>query len=237
MTQESGASGTHAGDYMICAIPFPCLQPIEVAPAFSPDKQKAIAELRYDPVVRVFAQTRRRFWEKDGLNGFADGDEGLEIWNPTFDQPGPRGILLAYTEDGLARRVYAKSESERVSFGVDAIEKTHPRLRDEVEHAFQFSWADDPWARGAYTYFEPGQLLSLSPIIRQPEGRIFFAGEHASNFPGWMQGALESGLRAARQVHEADLAERQRKQRDWRVRAEALTARDAHPAAARHKWR
>ena len=199
---EAGAPQTHSADQMICAIPFSCLRQVEIAPRFSPEKHKAIEQVIYDPVVRVFCQTRRRFWLEEGLSGFADTDHPLEIWNPTFDQPGPGGILMAYMEDGLTRRVAALPEAERIRFGIEAIEKAHPALREHLEAATSISWAEQPWARGAYTIFEPGQVLALTQAIRRPEGRIHFAGEHASSWPGWMQGALESGLRAVREVNE-----------------------------------
>ncbi len=170
---------------------------------FSAERHKAIEQLTYDPVVPVFCQTRRKFWTDEGLNGFADTDDPMEIWNPTFDQPGTRGILMAYLEDGLTRRVAALPEAERIRFGLEAMEKVHPGLREHLESATSLSWAEQPWARGAYAIFEPGQITSLTAVIRQPEGRVHFAGEHASSWPGWMQGALEAGLRAAREAQEA----------------------------------
>lgn len=204
---EAGSQVFHHADYMICAIPFSCLRRVEIWPSFRPEKQTAIQQLSYDPVVRIFFQTRRRFWADEGLNGFADTDDPMEIWNPTFDQPAPgasgRGILMAYIEDGLTRRITAQPDTERIRFGIAAVERAHPRLREFLEAVTPFSWADQPWARGAYTYFTPGQITAWNALIRQPEGRIHFAGEHASSWPGWMQGALESGLRAAREVHQA----------------------------------
>ena len=64
-------------------------------------------------------------------------------------------------------------------------------------------WDEDVWARGGYAWFRPGQMTSLLPHIAAAEGRVHFAGEHASAWPGWMQGALESGNRAAREVNDA----------------------------------
>ena len=202
-----GSPQTHFAHRIICAIPFSCLKQVAVVPRFSPEKHAAIQQLYYDPVVRVYCQTRRKFWIDEGLNGFADTDHPMEIWNPTFNQRGSetsgRGILMAYLEDGLTLRVAAMPEAERVRFGIEAIEKAHPRLREFLEGATSVCWGEQPWARGAYPIFGPGQVTSLTAAIRQPEGRVHFAGDHASSWPGWMQGALESGLRAAREVHEA----------------------------------
>ena len=200
---EAGSPQTHSAERMICAIPFSCLRRVEVSPRFRPEKHAVIEQLYYDPVVRVFLQTRRRFWTDEGLNGFADTDHPMEIWNPTFDQPGIRGILMAYLEDGLTRRVAAMPESERIRFGMEAVERAHPRLRVHLEAATSLCWAEQPWARGAYSAFRPGEITSWTALIQQPEGNVHFAGEHASSAPGWMQGALESGLRATREVHEA----------------------------------
>jgi hypothetical protein len=65
------------------------------------------------------------------------------------------------------------------------------------ERGFVKVWDRDPWTRGAVAYLLPGHVSSLEPHIARPEGRIYFAGEHASSLRGWMQGALESGRRAA----------------------------------------
>ena len=64
-------------------------------------------------------------------------------------------------------------------------------------------WHKDPWTKGALGLPGPGQMTGILMNAEKPEGRIHFAGEHLSRFQGWMQGALESGLRAMREVHES----------------------------------
>ena len=68
------------------------------------------------------------------------------------------------------------------------------------------SWYDDPFAAGAFALFEPHQQTALHADILQPEGRIHFAGEHCSLWHAWIEGALESGLRAAHAIHETPYA-------------------------------
>jgi monoamine oxidase len=62
-------------------------------------------------------------------------------------------------------------------------------------------WHDDEFAGGAFALFDPGQQTRLYKDIVAPEGRIYFAGEHASLYHAWIQGAIESGLRAASEIH------------------------------------
>ena len=63
-----------------------------------------------------------------------------------------------------------------------------------------FDRDNEQWSRGAYAWFRPGEMTSLLRHIASPEGRIHFAGDHTSPAPGWMNGALQSGNRVAREV-------------------------------------
>ena len=199
---EPGRQETVRADVMICAIPFTVLRRIPVAPAFPDDKRSAINTISSGSVTRIELQTRRRFWEDRGENGFATIDRPMEIWNPTFDQPGRRGILQAYIYEDLSRRTCGTSEEDRVRFALDTLEPVQPGLRANFEGAVSKCWDQDPWARGAYTLYRPGRLShGLPAVMARPEGLIHFAGEHVSPSPGWMQGALWSGHRAAAAVN------------------------------------
>ena len=61
-------------------------------------------------------------------------------------------------------------------------------------------WSDERWTRGAFALYRPGQLTMLMPVLASAESGFHFAGEHTSIWTGWMEGALESGERAAREV-------------------------------------
>jgi monoamine oxidase len=76
-------------------------------------------------------------------------------------------------------------------------------MREQFEGGAAKCWDTDEWARGAYAWFKPGEMGSLLPHIARAEGRVHFAGEHASSAPGWMHGALESGNRVAQEINEA----------------------------------
>lgn len=103
----------------------------------------------------------------------------------------------------MAQSTARSPESDRILFALSQLEQVFPGIREDFERGVSKSWDEDPWARGAFAYFRPGQMLSLLPHIARPEGRVHFAGEHTSPWSGWMQGALESGLRAAREINKA----------------------------------
>jgi Flavin containing amine oxidoreductase len=93
----------------------------------------------------------------------------------------------------------------------------HPQIRVEFEAGASHIWHDDPYAGGAFALFDSGQQTLLHDEIVKPEGRIHFAGEHASLYHAWIQGAFESGLSAAIAVHQAPLRKTLRVSRTLRV--------------------
>jgi monoamine oxidase len=196
-------------DYAICAIPFSVLRDIEIlGTSFSREKQKAIRELNYNASTKVLFQVRRRFWEaEDGIvGGTTVTDLPIRrICYPSFSDPDDeRGTLLAsYTWGQDALRWGAMSADDAVEQAIEDVAQVHPSISAEFEVGAMHAWYDDPWARGAFALFEPEQQTRLQPSIVAPEGRIHFAGEHTSLYHAWIQGALESGIRAAREIHEA----------------------------------
>jgi monoamine oxidase len=189
-----------AAGYVVCAVPFSTLRSVAFSPALAAAKRSAIAGLRYESVTRIYLQSRERFWTHEGLSGFAETDHPMEIWDSTYGQPGTRGILMSYNRGPKAQALGRQAEAAQLRFGVNAIEEVFPGIRKHFERGIVKVWDRDPWARGAIAYFLPGQVTSLQPHLAQSEGRIYFAGEHASAVRGWMQGALESGQRVAREI-------------------------------------
>lgn len=197
---QGGLNQTLEAAYLICAIPFSVLRTMEVSPAFSSAKQAAIKSTSYGSVSRVYIQTKNKFWQQAGLSGFAQVDREMEFWNPTWNQPGERGILMAYAYEHLAREIAKQSPDERVAKMRNYFDEVMPGTNRHFELGTSWVWDEQPFSRGAYTVYQPGELDTLLPAAIRPEKRIYFAGEHCSSHPGWMQGALESGLRAARSL-------------------------------------
>jgi monoamine oxidase len=198
---------TASGDYAICTIPFSVLRTIDALKPFSHGKYRAMRQLNYAASTKVLFQVRRRFWETDdGIHGGATVTD-LPIRRINYPTPDPeteRGILLAsYTWSQDALQWGAMDEETRLEEALDDVSKIHPQIREEYEVGTSHAWYGDRWARGAFALFEPGQQSALQDDIVRPEGRIHFAGEHCSLHHAWIQGSLESGIRAAREIDEA----------------------------------
>ncbi len=202
---QSGRPETMMADRVICAIPFSVLRRIKVTPPWSPGKREAIEQLPYSSATRVFLQMRRKFWIKEGLSGWALTDLPISsISDATANEGGSRGILATYMSGAAARQLAALRESEQVEQTLQQAEKLLPGIRENCEGGRSVSWDSGPWAGGAAPWMKPGQITAFLPHLARPEGRIHFAGDHTSAWMRWIQGALESGHRAAREVQEAE---------------------------------
>jgi monoamine oxidase len=180
------------------------LRPIEAT--FSREKERAIRQLNYHASTKILLQVRHRFWEKDDdiVGGASVTDLPIRRMNyPPTDPATDRGVLLAsYTWGQDALQWGAMDPDQRVSEALDDVSRIHPEIRHEFEVGASHAWYSDRWARGAFALFAPEQQTTLQDAILRPEGRVYFAGEHCSLYHAWIQGALESGIRAARQIHE-----------------------------------
>jgi len=196
---HDGRHETLSADRILCTIPFSVLRNLELPQSISEWKRDLINRLQYASVSRVYLQSRIRFWETKGLNGFAFTNDSVEIWQPTWSQPGPRGILMTYARPGQAERIATMSEGERVSSTLRQLDEMYPGFRDHFEGGVSKCWIEDEWSRGAWA----GVRFSDRDRAAAPEGRIHFAGEHLSSWSSWMQGALASGLRAVKEIAES----------------------------------
>ena len=83
-----------------------------------------------------------------------------------------------------------------------AFERGVPGITDAFNgRSWLDAWVNDPWVRGSYAGFLPGQYTRYWGYLGLPEGRVHFAGEHTSTYSqGYLNGGVESGDRAAREV-------------------------------------
>jgi monoamine oxidase len=202
----AGRASAH-GDYAICTLPFSILRHLEVAPRFSREKARAIRQLNYSESTKILFQVRHRFWEtEDGIRGGTTATD-LPIRRIVYpshpaDDGSERGVLLAsYTWSQDATRWAAMDPESRLEQALDDVAQIHPSVRAAFEGGASQAWSTDPYAAGAFALFAPGQQTQLQADIVRPEGRVHFAGEHCSLHHAWIQGALESGIRAAREIH------------------------------------
>jgi monoamine oxidase len=202
--QTAAGRFKETGDHVLVTVPFSVLRHVETLKPFSPAKQRAIRQLHYDASAKILLQCRRRFWEED--DGIVGGGTATDLpiralYYPDHGRETGRGILLAsYTWSEDAQRWGSLTPSDRIAQALENVAAIHPQVTQEFEVGASYMWHHDEFAGGAFALFDPGQQTRLYEAIVTAEGRIHFAGEHASLAHAWIQGAIESGLRTALEI-------------------------------------
>ena len=202
------------GKRVIITLPLGVLQlPAHAAGAvrFLPDprKQKALAGLASGPVIKVVMHFRKPFWEEveDGRYREASFFRAPGAPFRTFWSAVPlRGSLInAWAGGPNAQRLSGRNEAELTSAAIDSFQSMFDkkvRVRTLLERAYLHDWQADPFARGAYSYVIAGGTGARKALAAPVKNTLFFAGEAADTQgeSGTVAGALQSGMRAARQV-------------------------------------
>lgn len=207
--EVGGEQKRFVADRVVCTLPFPILRDIAISPAFADDKMKAIQGLQLMNAGRGYVQTKTRFWANEEIDGVKIGglkiavtDTPIErLWDMSPVQSGTseKGIFTSYTMNKNADAYCALAKDEREEYTIGHIEKFFPQIRAEKLAFYHHCWREDPWSKGAWTDYLPGQWWMFA-VARRPEGRVHFAGEHTSAWAGWMEGAIDSGQRAAEEI-------------------------------------
>ncbi len=191
---------TLTGDRAVCALPCPAIGRILDDARLSTAKRNAIRDQNYSRTVKVFLQARTRFWLEQEFSGHVVTDLPIERLSPDAGIGShERGALTAYPIGPYTAALETMTEAQRVAVALEQARRIFPELAASYEGGVSKAWGLDPWQRGAFSLHTPGQIGYIETLAKS-EGRIHFAGEHTSPWSGWMQGALQSAQRVAREI-------------------------------------
>jgi monoamine oxidase len=176
---------------------------IEYRPGLPALRDQLTQRVPMGSVLKCQAIYDRPFWRDDGLTGQATSDAGPA--KVTFDNSPPEGapgVMLGFVEGHDAREWGRRPAGERRDAVLQSFARYFgERMLQPVEYV-EMNWGEEPWSRGCYVGFTPpGVLLDYGEALREPVGPIHWAGtETATEWNGYMEGAVQSGERAAKEV-------------------------------------
>ena len=188
-------------DAVVMALPATIVRRLAFTPSLPLPQCRAFRDLHYGPATKTLLQFDRRFWRRAGkpLAYGTDFPIGA-IWDGNEEQRGQSGILTLLAGGSASRdtkQILNQGGAEAVAARLNWLGATKAVLRASCH----VSWEDDPFVRGGYAVFQPGYDPGQRAWLSRPHGRIVFAGEHTSQrWQGYMNGAVESGMRAAEEV-------------------------------------
>ena len=187
----------------IVAIPPALSGRIAYDPPLSGYRDQLTQRMPQGSVIKCMAVYERPFWREQGLSGEAASDVGpAKVVFDNSPPSGTPGVLLAFLEGARARELGRLRAPERRAAVVAGLARLFGDRAAEPERFVERIWADEEWSRGCYGgYMPPGGWVQFGPALRAPIGPLHWAGaETATVWNGYMDGAVQSGQRAAAAV-------------------------------------
>ncbi len=208
---DQGRAQDIESDALVMTFPAPALARVEIRPSLPDSQQHAIRSLRYGCATKVVVQSPRDLFSGRKARAFGTDTDLGAFWDSTDGGAGERGkgegergkgTVVTFMGGGcVSRRLRERADAaasrmldDLCWLGMSGAPITATRV---------ITWEDDPWAGGGYAYLDPAFDPSWRPLLSRRAGRLVFAGEHTSEaWQGYMNGAVESGLHAARALIE-----------------------------------
>jgi monoamine oxidase len=191
------------GRDLVVAVPPTLAARIDYEPSLPAYRDQLTQRVPAGSVIKCNVVYETPFWRDDGLTGQATGDRGpVKV---TFDNSPPSGspgVLLGFLEGAHARRLNRMQPAERREAVIDSlVEYFGPQAKSPVDYV-ELDWSEEEWTRGCYgAHFPTGVWTQYGPALRASIGHIHWAGaETATVWSGYMDGAVQSGERAAAEI-------------------------------------
>jgi monoamine oxidase len=190
---------------VVVAIPPTLCGRIAYDPALPAMRDQLTQRMPQGTVIKCMAVYERPFWRDDGLSGQATSIDGpVKVVFDNSPPDGSPGVLLGFLEGRQARELGEWEPDARRNAVVDCFRRIFGEGAREPLEYVEKVWAQEQWTRGCYgCYMPPGGWVSYGRALRAPVGRIHWAGaETATVWNGYMDGAIQSGQRAATEVED-----------------------------------
>lgn len=187
---------------VICSLPIPTMRWVKFDPLLPPAKARAIRTVQTQKITKVIMVPTSPFWEDDGLNPamWTDTEAGEIRALREGEDSNAVTCLMSWARGHLADRLDTLGSEAAMALVREAYEQLRPAAKGKLELAGVKSWQTDPFAGGDWAIWGPGQVTGCLPALIEPAGRIHFCGEHTATANRGMEGAMESGERAAFEV-------------------------------------
>ena len=187
---------------VVVAVPPVLAARIDFSPVLPAAKRRLPRTLAPGTTLKLEVTYDRPWWREHGLSG--QGNSTIDPVNATFDNTPPQGapgILFGFVLGGAARGLPASAAGREAALIENLVTMFGEEARN-ITGFVQGDWTRDPWTRGCPVgTFGRNKLATLGPQLRRPVGLVHFAGTETSTFWfGFMDGAVRSGERAAREV-------------------------------------
>jgi monoamine oxidase len=201
--RHKGVRSVIDSDYVVCTIPMSVLKTI--ANDFSPAYREAIAEVSYAKSAKTAFYAPHRFWEEEeGIYGGLSwtSREITQILYPSHGIAQRDGVLVGSYTFGVfpGDDMGQYSVKDRLALAIASGEKIHPGYGAKVRNGVCVAWPQVKYNAGSWAEWKTEQRKGVYRTLLEPDGPIFFSGEHLGNLMSWQEGAILSAHRTIEQL-------------------------------------
>jgi monoamine oxidase len=191
------------GRYVVVTLPPTLAGRLEYDPPLPSWRDQLTQRLPAGSVIKTYAVYDEPFWRAEGLNGQAASDTGpVKVTADNSPPSGTPGVLMGFVEAGEGRRLARRTPEERREAVLACFERYFGPRAAAPREFIERDWMAEEFTRGCYgAHFTPGVWTQYGHALREPVGRIHWAGAECSPvWNGYMEGAVRSGEDAASAV-------------------------------------
>lgn len=204
MSTEKGA---WKADHCIVAVPLPLSVRIAFEPPLPASRDALAQRMPMGSVIKWYVAYDTPFWRGQGWNGLSTNFSALGIEcidvTPAAGKP---GLLVGFFDAKNGLQWCNRSAAERKKFVIEEVARAFgPAASEPIDYEDQ-NWPAEEWSRGCFgAWMGPGVMTSVGSSIRQPYGRVHWAGTETSpKWMGYVDGAIRSGERSAEEILSGD---------------------------------
>ena len=188
--------------YLVLAVPMQPLRHVSFTPPLPHDLQQAVRHLKLGAALKVVSEYAHSFWKDEGLSGLTISELPFGIaWSSSDSYQSERGLLTQFVTGPAAKQLSQLASAARISSCLRQLDTVYPEAaRFRTGNNATMSWTEERYTGGGYAVYAPGQLARFWPAIRKGTARIRFAGEHTEALAGFMESAVRSGHRVAKEL-------------------------------------
>jgi monoamine oxidase len=198
-----GTGTTVRGRRVVVALPPTLAGRITYDPPLPARRDQLVQHMPQGSVIKFHVLYDTPWWRAEGLSGMVlCPDEPIGVTFDCTPPAGTPGLVTGFFEGPSAVAAGARTTDERCAVVVDVLARTlGERARDILGYVDR-DWSAEPFTRGCYgAHLPPGAWTAYGPALREPVGRIHWAGtETAEHWTGYIDGAIESGRRVGAEV-------------------------------------
>jgi monoamine oxidase len=187
---------TFEADKIICTIPTSAMQKISWEPGLPLEKIAAINELQYARINKNALQFNQRFWKDESFDLITDQTPHY-FYHATKNQRSQKGVLISYTIGEKAALIANQNDDWKASMVAQTLNPHFGNVKGMLNKQANYYWGEDKYSWGAYAMYGINQWNRIRPVLQKAFLHTHFAGEHLADWQGFMEGAINTGEKAA----------------------------------------